>query len=485
MTERTQDPSVTPWKVAGWALRALFWVAVVALPVAGVWLASSLAVYLSGPFWLACLAGFLFFPLGPVAWEAWSRWRTRDRDIRRYLTTGDRVLLRTLAVNLIWVTGLLVAFPRASFEALCTHGDWMLEGRSGRSVETIRSGLLGAAAGLEFLYDAADTDPFAAWAVPNRGPGPRPAPSHKARGEHRGDGPRVPGRPPVFPMDPEMHPAMVDVPKEAEQSIAALALYVRHNESDPFLQMKALHDWVAHNIYYDYPALESGIPNQSAERVFQTRRGVCAGYTRLMIALGKELGFDIRYVRGKARNPEGGIGTVGHAWNAVFIEGNWYLMDVTWDSPRGIGKLKSGEKPIKSAYLFTPPEYFGVRHFPNDPKWQLRKAPLSRPEYTRQPILEPAFFAAGLELLSPNKAHVTSGRTLRVRIQNPEGRNVRASLREGPRTYHLCGASSATTVELECTIPRPGKYQLRFYERGPESKGRLHSAGRVSVDARF
>jgi hypothetical protein len=417
----------------------------------------------------------------PIAWEAWSRWKQRATTPRRHLTTGDRLLLRTLVLNLVWVTALLAWFPRASFEATCTHGDWMLEGQTGASVEMVREGLLRTATLLEFLYDAADRDPFAAWAVPDRGPRPRPAPSHDRRTEQPEGSARTPGQVPVWPMPAALHPAIAEIPTEAEESIESLAAYVGRKESDPFLQVKALHDWVADNIYYDYPALKTGIPDQGAERVFRTRRAVCAGYSRLMVALGEELGLDIRYVRGNARSQEGGISPVGHAWNAVFIEGNWYLMDVTWDSPRGIGNRKQ-DRPVLSEYLFTPPEFFGVKHHPKDPAWQLLVKPVTRAEFTRRPDLDPQFFAAGLTLVSPNRPHITMGRSLTVRLKNPHRAEVKVRL-AGDKPGNWCGTSAEATIKMTCEAHTDGRHKLQIFQRPAGADGPYWSVGRVAVDA--
>ncbi len=273
-----------------------------------------------------------------------------------------------------------------------------------------------------------------------------------------------------------MHPAIVDIPPKAEESIESLAAYVRRSESDPFLQIKALHDWVAHNIYYDYPALESGIRDQSAERVFRERRGVCAGYSRLMIALGQQLGFDVRYVRGKSRSPDGGLATGGHAWNAVFIEGNWYLVDVTWDCRRGIGKADN-TKPSRSSYLFTPPEYFGMDHYPNDPDWQLLDSPVSRAVFTRRPQLRPSFFADGLELITPNRAHVSPGRTFSVRMRNPKRREVLVGFRRGDGPLTRCGTSGEALVDLSCEIPSSGQYKVSILARPQAVPGSYQGRG--------
>ena len=53
-----------------------------------------------------------------------------------------------------------------------------------------------------------------------------------------------------------------------------------------------------------------------------------------------------------------------HAWNKIFVDGEWYNADCTWDDPR----LKY-ENPdyIRHDYLFVPdPEIVGITHFPDE-----------------------------------------------------------------------------------------------------------------------
>mgnify|MGYP006299736615 CR=1 len=59
----------------------------------------------------------------------------------------------------------------------------------------------------------------------------------------------------------------------------------------------------------------------------------------------------------------GAGGEENHAWNAVRIEGAWYLVDVTWDS----GSLSSSGNFIPeydTSYLFISPRPLIYTHFP-------------------------------------------------------------------------------------------------------------------------
>src|SRR5690606_37192919 len=100
--------------------------------------------------------GLLLFPIIPALWDMWSERRRRRASgrERRVLTGWDRLVLRTLTVNLLFLGALLWARPEAAFTAISTRGDWFLEGVSHPLAERARAALLGAADGLQWLYEA-------------------------------------------------------------------------------------------------------------------------------------------------------------------------------------------------------------------------------------------------------------------------------------------------------------------------------------------
>src|SRR4051795_1716775 len=101
-------------------LKALFWAIAIAIPLAGVWLASSLAAYLGSKMQWAALAGLLVFPIVPIFWVGFSELRRRRRGITRahVLHFGDRLLWRTIFLSVSFVSVLLWKFPQQSFLAL-------------------------------------------------------------------------------------------------------------------------------------------------------------------------------------------------------------------------------------------------------------------------------------------------------------------------------------------------------------------------------
>ncbi|HEY3352760.1 MAG TPA: transglutaminase, partial [Polyangia bacterium] len=149
----------------GLVLKLVITAFVVATPLVGVWVASSLAAYGSAPVWAPVAAGVLLFPALPLLWEGLAGRRRARRAARAaaagrpartpWLTFGDRFILRTLVLNLAFLGALLAARPQQAFAALSTRGDWILDGHDGEGANRARRALFRAADRLEWLYRAA------------------------------------------------------------------------------------------------------------------------------------------------------------------------------------------------------------------------------------------------------------------------------------------------------------------------------------------
>ncbi len=475
MTTRTKL-GWTLWGT-GMLLKAAFVASAVLLPTFGVWIASSLAAHHDGPLWVSLVAGALCFPLLPLAWDGWAAWRRKRReDARPRVLTGlDRLVLRTLAINLVFVGGLLATFPGSVFEALSTRGDWMLGNSSAPWAEQTRGVLFGTAERLSWLHEATHDNAYEDLIDPSltrTESGDDAAP--QAGEARRTVDPQQPAVSPSdlyrtdgWPFAPALHPAVASLPPEHETSIDSVAQYLMSQESDPIQRVKVLHDYVADRVAYDVPALRSGqFPPQDAESVFRRRTAVCAGSAALLAALGKSAGIEIVVVVGDARDDDGLFDGTGHAWNAINLEGRWYLADPTWDAGHVSGD--TFVKEYDSAYFMTPPEVFVADHMPDDPKWQLLETPLSQGDFIRQPHLRPSFAMHDFELVEPYRARhsVSVGESMTFRFANPNGFRITGSIRraEDP-SGKRCRANEDRT-ELRCTFADSGRRMVVLF--GPE-----------------
>ena len=307
-------------------LRVLWGSLMVLVPLFGVWLASSIAAYRNASTGLVVLAGLLLFPILPVGWDLIFVWRRSRRPaVKAILTRLDRLVLRTLLVNGLFLGGMYALAPQTAFRAIAVRGDWFLDGHDGDVANAIRSGILDLADHFERRWHVADD----AYGTSDQAPDtvvPPPPP------EPETPMPKAPPR--EWPMDAAIDPAVRDMPAADQASITSVGAYLTAHVPDPKLRVKAIHDYVALRLHYDYDALALLVakdyehaPSQEAEPVFAARTGVCAGYAKLMAALGTAAGLEIKYVTGyirdtRRRTPEAGTDAAlkaalegySHAW---------------------------------------------------------------------------------------------------------------------------------------------------------------------------
>ncbi|MFM2309007.1 MAG: hypothetical protein RLY87_1128 [Chloroflexota bacterium] len=88
-------------------------------------------------------------------------------------------------------------------------------------------------------------------------------------------------------------------------------------------QALVLHDWVVQHFTYDQSRTK-----MTAYDGFVTGTTVCAGYAAAYAQLCEAVGIPVRIVSGESTTTK-----VRHGWNLICLDGIWYHVDVTWDSP--------------------------------------------------------------------------------------------------------------------------------------------------------
>jgi hypothetical protein len=488
-----------------------------ALALVGAWIGSTLTVFHGGPVWLAIVGSIACFLVIPLLWELLA-----DPDQQ-----GGRLrdaILRSSALSAALIVGLLATHPKSTFEALATRGDWFLGGSRSPGAESVRRGLFKLADGLEWLNgwvrerpwqaidDGANVDPGrlvrgvrpAVDLPPPEAPAPRPeapAPTPDAprpTPPAPSSGPRwaIADSGLVWPLPDTVHPSVTAMPPEARASIKGVGAWLKAQVADPYQRAKALHDFVATHVRYDYQRLRDGThdhTNQKAEVVFRDGIGVCAGYANLMHALGPHADLEIVRLSGDSRSfddyRDAEVGEtialtgIGHAWNAVRIHDRWHLLDVTWDA--GHISAESGfTAEYKTTYLFIPPEVMTLTHLPDTEKWQLREAPLSRAEWLRQPIMRPWALGIGVVPRDIDSPVIAMRDPLRFTFDNPQGYRLFAqweTVASGRGDFPRCADGEGSPVT---TITCPGvddRARISFFALKPdEDRGPLF--GTVIVD---
>ncbi len=145
-------------------------------------------------------------------------------------------------------------------------------------------------------------------------------------------------------------------------------------------KIKAVHDWAADNLYYDYDYLYNNSIGTllTAEDVYNSKYSVCQGYANLSASLLRSIGIPCKVVEGYAITgttqwSDVAADTTNHAWNEAWLEAEhrWVVFDATWDCQNTKGKDSSSPGTLVKGTLkrtyFDPSSYcFASNHRVNN-----------------------------------------------------------------------------------------------------------------------
>ena len=164
-----------------------------------------------------------------------------------------------------------------------------------------------------------------------------------------------------------------------------LVVYLTGSAHNDLERTRALFIWEAANIEYDGSAFSvHDIPQLQPEEIFLRRKGVCVHYSVLFERLATLAGLQAQTIVGKATGYPAAIllNDTAHAWNAVRIDGAWYLLDVTWAAGSLDADFHFHRYPtVNTNYFLAEPATFVRSHLPDDPWWQLLDRPVSESEF--------------------------------------------------------------------------------------------------------
>ncbi|CAF3143516.1 unnamed protein product [Rotaria sp. Silwood2] len=164
--------------------------------------------------------------------------------------------------------------------------------------------------------------------------------------------------------------------------------------------------WVSQNIEYDVDAYFSGnIRHQSTDDLFRSGKGVCDAFGTIFETLCNGVGIECKKISGYAKGYSFKLETsafhrTNHAWNAVRLDGHWYLVDSTWGEGH-IDNRKQNVRKLCTFYFLVRPEQLIYTHLPENPQWQLLKSPIAMKDFVYLPHVYPEYFELGLHMVSP------------------------------------------------------------------------------------
>lgn len=117
----------------------------------------------------------------------------------------------------------------------------------------------------------------------------------------------------------ECNKAQSELIKTVKEIIAEMPEYNTDYDKELYI-----HDYIAKNCVYD-----EGLDASTAYNCLIDGYAICSGYARAAMLLLREAGIDSMLIGGNGYSESQGY--VSHMWNIVWLDGEAYHLDVTWD----------------------------------------------------------------------------------------------------------------------------------------------------------
>jgi hypothetical protein len=176
------------------------------------------------------------------------------------------------------------------------------------------------------------------------------------------------------------------MPKEFKFSHKLISAYLVKETKSESEKILIFSYWIAKNIKYDLSELKRLGYNKTPQETLLNKRGVCGCFSNLFQQFCTNEGVKSFVVSGEVKGwfikRIFSIYHLRHAWNVVYVDGKWQLVDVTWL----ISDIKSKafKKEFDLSWVFMSPKDFIKSHYPKSPVWQLLDYPISLKEFRRK-----------------------------------------------------------------------------------------------------
>lgn len=289
----------------------------------------------------------------------------------------------------------------------------------------------------------------------------------------------------VYGIAPVEFPADLSeaVKSDPEARIGELIAYIEEHAETERQKVRYAHDWITQNVAYDLAQKDGEAERVTdAYGVIAHGKSVCAGYANAFKMLLDRLGIENRLLNGYARaksfqpfeeaerKPE----ETNHAWTAVRLDGQWRLIDSTWNA--GYTNEEGFEFAYEHDYYMLPPRGFLHTHFNPDQKWQLLEEPVSFSEFVEMPYLHGSFFRLGMRP-DPRHKRITvlkDESESSLRLPYPRRGEERLYLHtkliehetgERLRNYTLEEPAGEDELRVRVRFPGPGRYAVKMSAR--------------------
>ncbi len=268
-------------------------------------------------------------------------------------------------------------------------------------------------------------------------------------------------------------------PERSKSNLLNLCRHLKANQESLSLLEKAwlAYRWMCLNMEHVHHEAEKHtkkrkstklLESTTPEGLFRAGKASAAGFTALFKQIAGEMGVVSVCVQGILRgddDPEKCMeAKSNHEWNAISIEGKWYLVDTMC----GAGKVVEDKfaQQFDDYYFCTSPQRFIRTHYPEEDKWQLMDPPVSLDTARQLLGLGGQFFSAGFLSVEPDQAILkVAGRTqIHISYGAKLAPDAMVTLRSLDTGSEIKGATFVQRVkgrfEIDLAVSQVGKFDL-------------------------
>lgn len=221
-------------------------------------------------------------------------------------------------------------------------------------------------------------------------------------------------------------------PKHSLHDLKGLVYKLTSDLATEQEKFRAIYRWVCNNVKSDYKLyletirMRKKIQTQGYltawnrrfsatvfRKLLREHKTICSGYAYLVRELALCAGLSCQIVNGYGRTANiniGGTGIPNHSWNAIKLNGKWYLCDATWSSGSIDGDKGSFLRSFEDAYFLAEPSLFVRDHYPLDTAWILKREKPTLQEFLNAPLIYPAAHRFTVTPMFPETFNVTTSK---------------------------------------------------------------------------
>jgi Transglutaminase-like superfamily len=196
-----------------------------------------------------------------------------------------------------------------------------------------------------------------------------------------------------------------------EKSPLVLGKFLGEGLTDPREKLRAVYQWMALRMNYDTAAYRKGVQiTQTAQQALDSRMSSCDGFSTLFADLAKHAGVEVQTVLGYVKDGFHQKGEAfkdtNHAWNAVRLDSQWYLIDSTWGA--GFDDGTQFVRKFDAFYFLTPADHLHLSHLAKDPAQRFGRSAKDTAEFAALPYAPVTL----LSVAKPSAAEVEQSKSV-------------------------------------------------------------------------